>query len=81
MCLGAVSFRLVLPHESEVHAAIYDVAGREVARLLDGPANSGTSTIHWDGRDALGARVPAGMHLLRVRVDGVALTRPIITVH
>jgi FlgD Ig-like domain len=78
---GAVSFRLVLPHESDVHAAVYDVAGREIARLIDGTGQSGASSIQWDGRDASGARVPAGLHLMRVKVDGVALTRPFILLH
>jgi flagellar hook assembly protein FlgD len=38
-----------------------------VRQLYSGRLGEGTSTLQWDGRDALGNRVPAGLYLARVR--------------
>jgi glucose/arabinose dehydrogenase len=50
---------------------VLDLQGREVWRTEGGAA---TSSVEWDGRDATGRSVPAGLYLVRVRVGRVERT-------
>jgi hypothetical protein len=69
--------RLSLARRERVRVEVWDLVGRRVATLLDGPCESGTTQLEWSGRDARGARVPAGLYLCRLVVEGrrVAGTR------
>ncbi|UCG43869.1 MAG: hypothetical protein JSU73_04420 [candidate division WOR-3 bacterium] len=57
---------------------VYDLAGREVCLLLDGSLVSGHLDLVWDGRDAAGRRVPAGVYFLQARTRESFLTRKLI---
>ena len=47
---------------------IFDVAGRQVRRLeLAAVGGAGETTVAWDGRDAAGRAVPAGLYFARAR--------------
>jgi hypothetical protein len=63
---GSGAFELALPRAAQVHVALYDVRGREVARLLDGAAPAG---IH---RLVLPEGMRRGIYfgLARIREDG-----------
>jgi len=60
-----VSFRL--SKAAAVRVEVLNIAGR-VIRVLDAQASRsvGRNTVTWDGRGALGTRVPNGLYLLRV---------------
>jgi hypothetical protein len=45
---GQVRFSVTLPAAGRARLAIHDVAGREVARLLDGDHAAGTFTLAWN---------------------------------
>ncbi len=62
-----VGFRL--PARTPVRLAAYDVAGREVASLLDGVLGAGEHLVTWDGTDRSGARLAAGVYLMRLITD------------
>jgi hypothetical protein len=49
---------------------VYDVLGREVARLVDGEQDAGHHTATLDGR-----RLAAGTYLARLVVGELAFTR------
>ena len=66
---------LELPRTARVEAGIYDVAGRLVRTLERGEFPAGRHALRWDGLDAAGARVGAGLYFYRVRVDGAAEVR------
>lgn len=53
-----------------VSVRVYDVQGREVAALLDGPLAAGTHTLTWDGRAADGRRLAAGVYFVRLTGAG-----------
>lgn len=49
---------------------IYDVRGRRVATLLDGPLAAGLGELIWHGRDAAGRRLASGLYFARLEADG-----------
>ena len=67
--------RVVIPldlatDEAEVSLTVYDVLGRRVRQLWQGPLGAGTHRFVWDGRDAEGKAVAAGVYVYQVAVDG-----------
>lgn len=63
---GRVGVALALEKDTSVRWSIYDVMGRLAARPFDARLGAAAHDLWWDGRDAGGARVPAGVYLLRV---------------
>ncbi len=53
-----------------VSLTVYDVLGRRVRQVWDGPLRAGNHRFVWDGRDAAGKDVAAGVYVYRVEVDG-----------
>lgn len=72
--LGAVSLSLELPRASRLDWSVHDVAGREVWRE-SGVREAGRWVLRWGGSTDSGTPVPAGVYLVRVRVDGAEFTR------
>ena len=56
--------------QKQVSLALYDVLGRRVRQLWDGPLGAGTHRFTWDGRDEAGKGVAAGVYIYKVEVDG-----------
>jgi hypothetical protein len=54
-----------------VRAAVYDVNGREIKRLLDGARAIGTYSLRWDGRDATGSVPVDGVYFVRLQAGPV----------
>ncbi|MBD3162557.1 MAG: glucose dehydrogenase [Candidatus Eisenbacteria bacterium] len=74
---AAVRLRLTLPHATTAQVAVVDVEGRRIRSLRSGRFGAGTETLVWDGNDATGRRVAAGVYFIRALVDGERLTRRI----
>ena len=53
-----------------VSLTMYDVLGRRVRQVWQGPLGAGSHRFMWDGRDEAGKAVAAGVYLYRVEVDG-----------
>lgn len=60
------SIRYDLPRASEISLIVYDILGREVARLVDGYMNPGFHQTQWDGRDQNGHNLPSGIYITRL---------------
>lgn len=75
----AVNFMMALTAPSMVELSIHDSSGRMVTRrsALYGP---GALAIPWDGRDARGARVPAGAYFARLNAGGATWGAKLIVV-
>jgi hypothetical protein len=70
-----VSYVIVqLVEEARVSIGIYDAAGVEVKRLLNGQLNIGTYEIMWDGRDQKGMLVTPGVYVCRGSVEAATKT-------
>jgi hypothetical protein len=70
---GRAEIRYGLPASGWVRLSIYDVNGREVAKLVDRPQESGSKTITWSPR-GLRSRV----YLLRLEAAGLVDTRKVV---
>ena len=55
---------------AQMSLTVYDVLGRRVRQLWQGPLGAGSHRFAWDGRDEAGKAVAAGVYLYRVEVDG-----------
>ena len=61
---GNTQLRFALRHDEPVHLSVYDVAGRRVRTLIDGPRAMGSEVrATWDGTDDHGRRVPPGIYV------------------
>ena len=54
----------------EVRLTVYDVAGRRVRTLADGPQTAGRKSATWDGRDDRGNIVGSGVYYCRLEAPG-----------
>ncbi len=67
-----------LPEAGRVRLGIYDVQGRQVAQISDERQPAGRHTRRWDGRDARGHLLPAGMYLVRLEFGGQVETQKLV---
>lgn len=63
----SATIRYGLPDRASVRLAVYDMLGRRVAVLHDGPQVAGYHTTRWNGRRADGTPVTSGTYLLRLQ--------------
>ncbi len=56
-----------LPVSTHVNLTIYNVLGKEVARLVDAEQRAGSYTVQWDGKAMDGQQSPTGMYLVRLQ--------------
>ena len=56
--------------QKQVSLILYDMLGRRVRQLWQGPLGAGSHRFVWDGRDEAGQGVAAGVYIYRVEVDG-----------
>jgi len=68
----AVSFALSEP--ALVRLCVYDITGRAVQCLAEGPLQPGKHTVRWDGKNAKGQRVAAGVYFVRGEWKGKSKT-------
>ncbi len=50
--------------------AIYDATGRRVRNLVNGTMNAGDHNVRWNGTDASGRAVAAGIYFCRLEAEG-----------
>jgi len=67
--------RYDLPMDAMVRLEIFDVRGRLIRTLRNGPAIAGRRQAVWDGRDDLGRELASGAYFYRLRVDERSITR------
>lgn len=67
-----------LEERSFVTFAVYDVAGRRVAVLVEGMEEAGGHTVTWNGTDGQGGQVSSGVYFARLVAGKNALSRKMI---
>lgn len=63
---GAATFHIATLEGGRVRADLFDARGRLVRRLDDRHHESGDYEVHWDGTNAAGHRVAAGVYFYRI---------------
>jgi aminopeptidase N len=64
------NIRFYLPSPSPARLTIWDVTGRRIAMLRDGPSPAGWNGERWNTRDDEGHKVPGGVYFMRVEAAG-----------
>jgi hypothetical protein len=66
----SVAVRLEIPHAGSVRVDVYDLQGKRMATLLDGPVAPGPAVLRWNGRRDDGSPCPSGVYLFLARGEG-----------
>jgi len=75
---GQTVVSYTLPESGRVRLAVYDVAGREVAVLVDEVQRAGRHETAWNGRASRGASAASGIYLVRLSQGDDASARMIV---
>jgi hypothetical protein len=75
---GETDLRFRLGRAGTARLRVYDASGRVVRTLTETALRAGEHSIRWDGRDASGRGVSAGVYLARLEVDGRTLSRKML---
>lgn len=75
------AIRFTLAKASRVQLAIFDALGRQARILADRGFASGMHTMQWDGRDANGRRLPAGIYFYRLRAGNSEQVKKLTLFH
>ena len=67
-----------LAHRSQVRLELFDVSGRLVRVLLNETRDAGRQEAPWDGRDARGEAVGAGVYFYRLEAGEFQATRSLV---
>lgn len=69
-----VAIAYAVREAANVRLSVYDVSGRLVRVLFDGPSPSGVFVERWDGTDASGGHVSNGVYFVRASMGNAAAT-------
>jgi len=69
-----------LPAAAEVKLEVFDLAGRRVRVLFDGPLPAGSNQVAWDGRNQDGQDTPSGAYFYKVTGPQETLTAKMMLV-
>jgi carboxypeptidase T len=75
---GATAVVFTLSESGPATLAVYDVLGRRVRVLAEGPRAEGRHEVRWDGRGEGGTRVASGLYVLELRAGGASVTRKLV---
>ena len=70
---GSALLEYSLPIASNVSIALFDIAGRRVATLQNGPQNAGMHQVSWDT-----SSLESGMYFYRLQAGRVVLSRSVL---
>ena len=70
--------RYTLARPARVTLSVYDVTGRLVRELLDGPKPAGEFQVEWDGRTLRGEPASSGVYFYRMAAGDLVETRKMV---
>ena len=77
---GATSISFGLPAAVQVRLAVYDLTGKLVRMLQDGPLSAGYHRVQWDVRDWRGQTVGSGKYLCKITAGEESASRHMVVV-
>ncbi|MBU1950415.1 MAG: carboxypeptidase regulatory-like domain-containing protein [Candidatus Eisenbacteria bacterium] len=75
---SSTMIRFALGADGPVKLVVYDIQGRVLRHLIDGPRTAGLQSVLWDGMDGLGNKVPSGIYFYRLQAGATSDTRKMI---
>ena len=69
-----------LPASGHVRLDVFNVLGQRLATLVDAERSAGAHTAQWDGTDAAGRAVGAGVYIYRLSSGGMTESRRMVLV-
>jgi len=70
------TFTMAMPRSGPAELVVFDLQGRRIAGLFSGQAPAGETPLAWDGRDAQGRTMPAGVYFGRLETaGGISVTK------
>jgi len=72
---ATTAFEIALPQDTDVEIEVFNLLGKKVTTLVDGPMKTGYHRIVWNGVDNAGREVSSGIYLYRVVADDFRETR------
>ena len=69
-----------LPSATYVRLEVFNLLGQRIATLVDAERAAGAHTAQWDGTDAAGRAVGAGVYIYRLLIDGQAASRRMVLI-
>ncbi len=69
-----------LPRPTTTSLTLYDISGRRIKTLTQGPREAGYHLIRWDGCNESGHTVPPGIYFYRLGAGSQSLTRRLVVV-
>lgn len=76
----STTIRCAVPRAGRVVVAVFDLRGRRVRTLLDGPLEAAVHEIAWDGRDGDGRAAASGAYVVRMVAPGGAASAKLMLV-
>jgi hypothetical protein len=76
----SATISLGLPSHGQTSVAIFDAGGRLIRMIADGAYPAGRRLVTWDGLNAGGKPVPAGVYFVRAEFGGTVLQQRIVIV-
>jgi len=78
---GAATLAFSIPRACWVRLEVFDAGGRWVRTLENDLLEPGRYRRVWDGRDAAGRRVSAGVYLVKLEADEACIKRKVVILH
>ena len=69
-----------LPASGHVRLEVFNMLGQRLATLVDAERSAGAHTAQWDGTDAAGRAVGAGVYIYRLSSGGITESRRMVLV-
>ena len=63
---------------AKANLSIYDLSGRRVRTLVNGPIAAGPHQVFWDGRSEAGRLAATGVYFYRLKVGTESITRRLV---
>ncbi len=73
-------FALALPSPTRVALRVFDLSGRRVRTILEGPMEAGVHSFAWDGRNEAGKEAAPGIYFVSWKTPGASGARRVVLV-
>ena len=77
---AAVNIEFDARNSGDAELSIYDASGRKVTTLFKGKVQPGEYNRVWDATDDSGNKLPSGIYLTKLEIEGKSITKKIVLI-